>query len=150
MSSIQRLDVHGHLDRMLAATGDDASHRTDVAKITTERNRDVFLTGLDVVGGVKINPAGAGAKNGKPRVARIHANQTRLAFRRAGAQIAADVTRRQTERTQERNAEMRKILADAASFFQNLLQRRGDGRGFNIVFEISENTAGEVFRAFDE
>src|ERR1700721_2478266 len=121
MGSIQRLDVHGHLDRMFAAASNDAGHRADVAKITTERNRDVFLTGLDVVGGVKINPAGARAKNGKPRVARIHANQARLAFRRPGAQIAADVTRRQTERTQERNAEMRKLPAAAAPFFTNTL-----------------------------
>ena len=106
--------------------------------------------GLKVVGRIEINPANAGTKNREPRVRGIGADETRLACGRPRAQVAAHVTRGQAERTQAGDAEVREILADAAPFFPDFVQGRGDGGRFGIVGEILEDAAGQVAHGGEE
>ena len=69
-----------------------------------------------------------------------------LAFRRTRAQIAADVARRQAERTQARDGQMREVLADAAPLSPDFLERRRHGGGRGIEFEIGKNAAVQIAR----
>ena len=45
---------------------------------------------------------------------------------------------------------MREILADAAAFFPDFVQRRGDGGRFRIVGEILEDAAGQITDAGEQ
>ena len=56
-------DIHGHPHDVPAAAGEDARDRADIAEVAAVGDGDVFLGGLDIVCGVKINPPGAGRKN---------------------------------------------------------------------------------------
>src|ERR1039458_1739309 len=138
------LHVHGDFHAMRAAAGDDAADRTHVRIITAKRDRDVLLGGQQIVRRIKIHPADIGTKNREPGVARVRADKPLLARRRARAQVAADITRRQTQRTQAGDGEMREILADAAALFQNFFKRRRHRGGRGIEFEIGKNPAVQI------
>ena len=103
---------------MFAAAGENARHGADVVEIAAIGDDDMFLARLDIVGGIKVHPADAGAKNAEPGMAGVGADEPGLAGRRMRAQITADIARRQAQRTQAGDAQMREILADAAPFFQ--------------------------------
>ena len=66
---------------------------------------------------------------------RVGALQPRLARRRNGAQIAADIGGRQAETAQPCDHHMGKVLADAVALLEDFAQRRRDHGGLGIVFE---------------
>ena len=91
-----------------------------------------------------INPAEARAKHGEPGVGGGRSDERGFARRRFGAKIAADVSGRQTERSQTGDAEVREVLADAAPVLDHFFQWRGDGGGDLVVFEIGVDATVEI------
>ena len=77
----------------------------------------------------------------------VGALETRLSFRRNGADVAADIGRGQAEATQSRDHDMREILTHAAARLEGFRQRRRDQRRFLIVSEILADAAHQVDRA---
>src|ERR1043165_1423464 len=61
-----------------------------------------------------------------------------------GAQITRNVSRRQAEAAKACDHRMGKVLADAVTFFEHLLQRSRNHRGLGIVFEFGANTMHQV------
>src|SRR5450432_1008119 len=122
-------DVHRHFHDVPSTAGEDSGDRADIAEVAAVGDGDVFPGGLEVVRRIKVHPAGTRRKNGEPRMTRICTDEPRRAFRRARAQVAADVARGQAERAQARDAEMREILADTAPLLPDFLERRRHGRG---------------------
>src|SRR5437773_5423594 len=135
---------------MFAAAGEDAAQRADVAVVATVGDGDVVHGGQEIVCRVEVHPAELGTVHREPGVRSVRARQPFLAFQRAGAQVAAHVARGQAERAQARDGEMREVLADAAAFLHDDLQRRRDGGGDGVVFEVVEYAAVQVQRAYEE
>ena len=100
---------------MIPAADDHAAQRTDVPVITAPRDGDVAVAGEEIVRRVSVDPAMTGTPHGEPGVRGIRADQPRLARRRQRLEVAADVARRQAERAQAGDGEVREILADAAA-----------------------------------
>ena len=78
---------------------------------------------------------------------RVGALQARFARRRNGAQIAADIGRRQSEAAQARDHHMGEILADAVTFFEHFVERRRDHGGLRVVFEFGPDPVHQIDRA---
>ncbi len=97
-----------------------------------------------IVGGIEIHPTDAGAPCRAPRVRGVGAYQTRAARRRHGSQIAADIPRREAERSHAPDLEMSEILAHPAAFFEKSLDGRGDFGGLLVETEILVNPPGEI------
>src|ERR1043166_3336336 len=135
---------------MFAASGQNSGDGTDVAKIAAVSDGDMLFRRLQIVRRIEINPAGFGTKDREPRVGSVGAKQSFLIFRGMSPQVAADVTRRQAERAQARDGEMREILADATAFFPDLLERRGNRGGRGVVDEILEDAPGQVAPAIEQ
>ena len=89
-----RRDAHADVQRVRAAAEDHAAQRADVAVVASPGEGDVAQVGQDVVGRIEIDPAECRAVDREPGVRRVGADQPRLARRRIGEQIAADVARR--------------------------------------------------------
>ena len=123
----------------------------------------MFLAGLDIVRRIKIHPSDARTENREPRVGRVRTDEARLAFRRAGAQIPADVAGGQTERAHAGDAEMREVLADTApgpktsssgvatvvalgSYLKSLKMRRVKSRAPSISGVFLRETFARVIR----
>ena len=86
---------------LLARSHDDAVDRRDIGKIPPHRQHDVIVLDQDVIGRIEADPADLRtAPQRDPGVGRVRALQARLARRRDGAQIAADIGRRQSEAAQ--------------------------------------------------
>ena len=66
----------------------------------------------------------------------VGALQARLARRRNGAEIAADIGGRQAEPAQARDHDMGEILTDAVALVEGLAERRRDHRRLRVVEEI--------------
>src|SRR4051794_17183014 len=98
---------------MIASANRDAADGADVAEIAAPADGDVAVAGEEVVGRVGIDPAELGAPDGEPRVRGVGAGEPHFAGGWNGFQIPADVARRQAERAEARNADVREILADA-------------------------------------
>jgi len=65
-------------ERVAPAAEDHAANRADVPVVTAPRQRDVRTGRQHVVRGVDIDPAGAGAVDGEPRMGRVGAHEPRL------------------------------------------------------------------------
>ena len=89
------------------------------------------------VGGVQIAPAEfLPAPQGYPGVGGVGALQPWFARRGDRADIAAHIEGGQAKAAQARDHDMGEILTDPAALFEGLAQRRRDGGGFRIIFEI--------------
>src|SRR5262245_9291457 len=94
-------DVDLDTQFVIAGADEDTINRRNVVKIAADREADMVGAGLDGVGRIEAGPAVMrAAPNGNPGMGRIRALQPRLAGRRYGAQIAADVSGRQAEPAQ--------------------------------------------------
>ena len=91
------------------------------------------------VGGVEIHPAEGWAKHRDPGVGRIGADHPRLAGRRMGEDVAADIARRQAQAAQAANHQLGKVLAHATAAFEHLFQRGGYICGAVIELELVED-----------
>lgn len=84
----------------------------------------MVLPDQDVVGRIKPEPADlVAAPHRHPGVGGVGALQPRLARRRVGPQIAADVTGLAVEPAQAGDHHMREILADAVALIEHLRER---------------------------
>src|SRR5205823_9987258 len=106
------LDIDGNLHLVFASARDDAAQRADVAVVATAGDGDVFSGGYEIIGRVEAHPAEIAAIHGEPGVRGVRAHQSFLALRRARAQVAAHIARRQTERAQTGDGHVREVLAD--------------------------------------
>src|ERR1035438_4707559 len=100
--------------------------------------------GHAIIGGIEIHPSDAGAPCRAPGVRGVGAYRARAAGRRHGSQIAADVTRREAQRSETPDLEMREILAHAAALFEKGLDRSGDFGGLLVKAEILVDSAREI------
>ena len=78
---------------------------------------------------------------------RVRTLQARFARRRDGAQIAADIGRRQSEPAQSCDHHMCKILANAMALFEHFVERRRDDGRFRVVLKIAADPVHQVDRA---
>jgi hypothetical protein len=74
----------------------------------------MLIPGYDIVGGVQVNPSCAGNINGQPGMGGVYPYQLGFTRRGLGVEIAADITGRKPQGSQAGNADMGKILANAA------------------------------------
>src|SRR5947209_8315784 len=70
--------------------------------------------------------------------------EPRLAFRRDRADVAADISRRQSKPTQTRNHDVGEVLTDAAAFLEGHRERRANVRRFRVVAKIAADAAHEL------
>jgi len=123
---------------------ENAANGRDIAVIATPPNGDVAQRRQAIVGGIDVDPANAGAKETHPGMGSIDAAKFRLARRRVGFQITADVASGQAVRPQAGNLEMDKVLANAAALFENLQHGSGHCRCGRVENEVLVNTAREI------
>ena len=102
---------------------------------------------MSLVGSKPIQPICGAAPHRDPGVGGVGALQARFARRRDGAQIAADIGRRQPESAQACDHHMGKVLADAVALLEHFLERRRDHGRLRIVFELGANAMHQVDRA---
>ena len=124
---------------MMPSTGETSEKSRPTARMMWS-----FSTRRSLVGSKPIQPMLGAAPHRNPGVGGVGALQARLARRRDGAQIAADIGRRQPEPAQARNHHMGKILADAVALLEHLLERRRDHGGLRVVFEIVADAVHQV------
>ena len=106
--------------------------------------------GDDIVCRIEVDPAPFGRPDGNPGMRGVRANELRLALRRIGEQIAADIARGQAKRAQARDFEMCEILAYASLDPQHLLHRRCRICCACLVFEFAMDPRREVLHRFEE
>jgi hypothetical protein len=73
-----------------------------------------------------------------------------LAWRRIGFQIAADITSRETLRTQAGKLKVREILANSAARIEHIGHRAGDRGCSGIEREIFMNAPSEVVDGIED
>ncbi|SCC91630.1 hypothetical protein THIX_10671 [Thiomonas sp. X19] len=150
VSLLHRTHPDRHVQRVFATAADDATQGGDVGEVAADGDAHVVGRGLAVVGGVELDPAMRRAPDLHPGVRGVGAHQLRFAGGRARAQVAADVTRRQTHAAQGGEHDMGVVLADAVAQFQGL-RRAGVGLGaFGVVGEIGVDAVHQVQRAFEQ
>src|ERR1039457_6326366 len=110
---LHRHHIHLHVQLVPGAAQENAVDGTDVAVIASPSHGDMAVRGYAIVRGIEIHPSGAGPPCRAPGVGGVGAYQTRAARRRHGSQIAADVTRREAERSHAPDLEMSEVLAHA-------------------------------------
>ena len=102
----------------------------------------------DIVGRVETDPAEAlAAPQGYPGMGGVGALQARLARRRDGAQIAADIGRGQAEAAQPGDHHMGEILTNPVTFFEYLVERGRDDGCLRIVLKIAADPVHQIDRA---
>ena len=116
---------------MMPSTGE-----TSEKSRPTARTMWSFSTRRSLVGSKPTQPISLAAPHRDPGMGGVGALQARLARRRDGAQIAADIGRRQAEAAQACDHHMGKILADAVALLEHFLERRRDHGRLRIVFEL--------------
>src|SRR5258706_15370741 len=125
LTSFHQQPIHCHAELLLARACDDAIDRRDVGKIPPYGEDDVIVLDQKIIGRVEADPADLlAAPQRDPCVGRVRALQARLARWRDGAQIAADIGRRQSKPAQPGGYHMSKILAHAMAVFAYLVERR--------------------------
>ena len=80
----------------------------------------------------------------------IGTDHARLAGRRLGQEIAADIASRHTHRAQARQHQMREVLADAAFFLQHGKYRRGYRGRLGIELELAEDAPHQRLHGFQQ
>src|ERR1700685_24971 len=96
----------------------------DVAIIAPPCDRDVTVGGNAIVCGVEIDPSGSRTPRRAPCMRGIGAYQTRLACRRQGPQITADIAGGESQGSQASNLQMSEVLTNASALFKKRLDRR--------------------------
>src|SRR4029077_12280668 len=95
---------------MLAAAENDASEWANVAVVTAPREGNMTRGGKQIVRRVHVDPAEAVTVESQPGVGGISTGETRATGWRLGFDVAAHITRRQTERAQAGDLKVRKVL----------------------------------------
>src|SRR5262245_22700626 len=83
---------------------------------------------------IDVEPAGAWKEDRDPGVGRLSPLHLRTA-----SDVSADITCRETMRTKNSNHYVSKVLAHAATVFQDFDQREIDGSGVRLVLEVFVN-----------
>src|SRR5690606_698944 len=84
-----------------------------------------------------------GDEDRDPGVRGVGADELRLARRRQGFEVAADVAGGQAERAQRGDHELGEVLADAAAVFEDFGDRRGNGGETGVEGEFAEDAPVE-------
>ncbi len=93
--------------------------------------------GTDVIGRVQRQPALLGAPQLGPGMRGVGTHELGLPRRRAGQQVAADVTRGQAERAAGGNEHMGEVLAHATALGQGIRRPRGHGGAVRQVAQFA-------------
>src|SRR5262245_20345796 len=94
---LERSHVHADGERVTRAAEQDSTQRAHISVIAAPRDRHMAEADDNVVGRIEIDPAVLWTIHGKPGVRRVRPHETRLARRRIGEEIAADISRRESE-----------------------------------------------------
>ena len=130
---------------MMPSTGETSE------KSRADREHDVVVLDQEIVGRIETDPAELlAAPQRHPGMGGIGALQPRLARRRDGAQIAADIGRRQAEAAQPCDHHMGEILADAVALLEHLAERRRDHRRLRVVVEFGADAVHQIDRAGED
>ena len=129
---------------MFAAAENDTSQWADVAVVAAPGEGDVTSSGEHIVRGVNVDPAEAVTVERELGVRGIGACETWPPGGRLGFDVAADITRRQTERAQAGDLNVREVLTDTAAILENFFERCADGRGFVIELEVAIDSEREI------
>src|SRR5512134_1162513 len=100
---------------MLAAAENGAADRADIVVVTAPGECHVLDRYDEIVGRVDVYPSLARRPHGKPGVRGVGADELLPARRRPGVKIPADIARRQSQRPQAGDLQMREVLTDAAT-----------------------------------
>ena len=100
--------------------------------------------GEPVVRGVHVNPPEARAEEADPGVGGIGAEEFGLPGRRHSFEVATDIPRRQAQRAQAGNLQMREVLAHPPPLLYHLGQRCGHGRRGRIELEVAVDACRQV------
>ena len=136
--------VDAHLQRVSPAAEDHAANRADVAVVEPLGQRDMTRRRQQIVRGIDIDPAGAGAMKRQPRMRGVRSDAARHSGRGRRLEIAAHVPRGDAERPQAGNLEPREVLAHATTETEDFRQGRRDGRGVRIEREVGVNACRQV------
>src|SRR5271157_178093 len=136
--------IHLHVQVVPGAAEENAVDGADVAVIASPSHGDMTVRGYAVVRRIEIHPSGPGAPCRAPRVRGVGAYQTRVTRRRHCSQIAADVTRREAERSHAPDLEMSEVLAHAAALFEKGLDGGRDLGGLLVKAEILVDSARQI------
>src|SRR5712671_1474114 len=132
---------------MTAASHDHAAQRRYVAEVPSPADDDVVGTHAHIVGRVEIDPAEGWTEHGHPGVRSVRADVGRVcAGRRQGTEVAADVSRCQTPRTQTPDHDVREILTYALAGLERLDGGSTDGGAAGRVFEFPVNLVHQRVR----
>ena len=141
---LHRLHIDPNLQRMRASAEDQAPQRTHIAIIAAPRERNVSIRRDDVVGGVHIDPADSRAIGRNPRMRSIGADESGLAGRRVGAQIATHVARRKIQGAKAGDLHVGEILTDAAALLEDLFGGRPDVGRLRVETKVGVNARSEI------
>ena len=141
-------DVYFHADFVGAAAEDDAFEGGDVAVVASPGGDKVAETGADVVGGVVVNPSGAGNVDGVPGVGGVGSKEFCFSGRGNGFEIAADIPGGKSASAEFGDGGVGKILADAGAFGVHFVEWGEGVGGFGVVGEHFMDAAHEVVEGF--
>src|ERR1041385_2576768 len=99
-TSPDRHDRDRDLDAVAAGRDDDAIYRGDIGIVAADREQHMVAAGEDAVGRIEPDPARIRAAPGqRPGMHGVGAREPRLAGLLHGADVSADVSHRQAERS---------------------------------------------------
>ena len=142
--SFDRLHVDGDLKRVISTAQDQSVQRTDITVVAAPGQGYMAVCGDNVVGRVHVKPAAPGTVRRDPCVGCVGANQPRNSWRLIRAKIAADISRREIQRAETGNLQVREILAHAAPLAKDLLRRRPYGRHFRVETKVCVDARRQV------
>ena len=90
----------------------------DIGKVSAPGYGDVPVTGHEVVGRIKVDPAVIGQVHREPCMGGISANQVLCAGGGQGFEIAADIARGQTHSAETTDSQVGKVLTYAFAVFE--------------------------------
>src|SRR5882724_4854569 len=129
---------------MIATAENDASQWADVAVVAAPGQGDVSGSGEHIVRRVNVDPAEAVTVECEPGMRGVGARETWPPGWRLGFDVTAHITRRQTERAEAGDLNLRKVLTYTDAILENFLNGRADGRGFVIELEVAIDPAREI------
>src|SRR5271170_44594 len=121
-----------------AATGArvDAGHRGQVVVVPADCEPDVADHRARPMRRIEAGPSGAGQQRLDPCVAGQFGRRGIGLAVRIGSEIAGDIARGNSRETEQADAEMREILADAAAGREDVVNRRVHVGGAAVVAEL--------------
>ena len=124
---------------MLPASYEDAFDGADIAVVPAVGESDMVGVGQQVIGRIKIDPARLATIQRHPGVRRVGADKPRLAFRRSGPEVSADIASSESQRPETPELHVGEVLAYSAPLSKNP-PTACSFRGPCVVFEVLIDT----------